>query len=120
MACPCCCEDFHREEYVNRKGPENHTLMAKYRRKAIISRGTKMQDSHVAWICKHADRSNLDTEGVYCSEAYWQAATNRQVRKSTDFIYILHPGCALFYGGCFCRIVRLRRCSWWRTARPHN
>ena len=32
------------------------------------SRGMKMQDSHVSWICKHADKRNPDTEGVSCSE----------------------------------------------------
>jgi hypothetical protein len=121
LVCPYCCEKWHNEVYVNRKDPKQHRLLDnKYRRKAMNSRGMKMQDSRVAWICKHADKSNPDTEGVSCSEVYRHMAANQQVRKSTDFIYILSPWCSLFYGCSFCKVVPLRSCSWWRTARPHS
>ena len=45
-------------------------------------------------------------------------SANQQLRKSTDFIYILSPWCALFYGCEHCLAVPLRSCSWWRTIRP--
>ena len=118
LACPYCCEGWHNEVYVNRKDPEQHRLLEKYRRKAMNSRGMNMQNSRVAWICKHADKSNPDADGVSYSEVFQQMTANQQFRKSTDFIYILSPWCALIYGCRHCMVVPLRGCSWWRTVRP--
>ena len=118
LACPYCCEKWHNEVYVNRKDPARHRLMEKYRRRAMNSRGMKMQNSRVAWICKNADRNNTDAGGVSYTEVFQQMTANQQYRKSTDFIYILSPWCALFYGCSYCRVVPLRSCSWWRVVRP--
>ena len=117
LVCPYCCEKWHGETYVNRKDPERHRLAERYKRKAMNSRGNKMQASRVAWVCKQADRGNPDAEGVPYSEVYRQLASSQQVRKSTDFIYVLSPWCTLFYGCDYCQIVPLRSCSWYRTVR---
>ena len=118
LACPYCCEAWHDQVYVDRKDPDRHRLLEKYRRRAMNSRGMKMQDSRVAWICKHADRHNSDASGVSHTELFQLMSANQQFRKSTDFIYILSPWCALFYGCEYCLVVPLRSCSWWRTVRP--
>ena len=118
LACPYCCESWHKQVYVDRKDPGRHRLLERYRRRAMNSRGMKMQASRVAWICKHADKHNPDASGVSYTELFQTMSSNQQARKSTDFVYILSPWCTLSYGCQRCLVVPLRSCSWWRTIRP--